>query len=383
MRGPALLLLAALALGAGGDRHAARAAAAPAGPPPRAGSPARTLVAAVPALGGGWDDALVRRWGAMFDVVVVGASARSARVRAFRAVNPDIVVLAYTNGFDVHESAPLCGWIRARHPAWLLRDAGARPLHAYRDPLRWALDCGDLEVRGFFADSVRRRVRELGADGIFEDNVMPTFAVKTLARGADRIEGYATVAAWRAALEEYVGALERAVAPGWMAVNQVVPWTRHGAVVCVEDVPMGGPAWEEIVRGFQALAREPGRVPWLQQHLSGPDDPSRPFATATFLLAVEPGAWLGLDWRPKEAMTRAPEYDLELGRPLGAARRQGAIWWRDFERARVLVNAGLLPGAAPLPASSARRSFLLPGHRAALAWRPGAPRIALPGWIVP
>jgi len=352
--------------------------AVPAGGPP-------TLRAAASATGGSWTEAQVRRYAAVYDVVVVGASARAARVRLFHQARPGILVLAYTCGFDVHEDAPLFAWIRDRHPGWFLRDAAGRPIHTYRDAKRWALDCGRDDVRAFFADSARRRVRELGADGILEDNVLPSWDYRNLAPGAARLERYATVAEWRAALERYLEALERAVAPALAGANQVVPWARHARIAAVEQLPRGGPRWEEMVRGFAALARDPARIPYLQQHLDGPQDPMRAFATASYLMAVEPGALLGLQWDgPRESVVELPEHRLSLGRPLGAARQAGGVWWRDFERARVLVNPTAQTRPAPWPSwSGGRRAATLPARRAAIAWRPGAAHEELPQWVTP
>ena len=354
---------------------------APAGGAP----PASTLRAAASATGGGWSETQVRRYAQAFDLVVVGNSARDARVRLFHEAHPGIVVLAYGNGFDVREDTPLFALVRDRHPDWFLRDAEGRPVHAYRDPARWALDCGRPALRDFLADSARRRVRALGADGLLEDNLLPSWDYRNLAPGASRLERYATVAEWRDALEGYVAALERAVAPGVVAANQAQPWLRHGRIVAVEQLPAGGPRWEEIVRGFAALAGDTTRIPFLQQHLAGPDDPMRAFATASFLLAVEPGALIALQWDgPRETVARLPEQRLSLGRPLGAARQQGGVWWRDFERARVIVNPTALERPAPWPEwSGADRARALPPRRAGIAWRPGAPREDLPLWITP
>lgn len=362
---------------------AAAAADVPGRAEPAPGLP--TLRAAGSATGGSWTEAQVRRYAAVYDVVIVGASARAARVRLFHQAHPGILVLAYTCGFDVHEDAPLFAWIRDRHPDWFLRDAAGRPIHTYRDRKRWALDCGRDDVCAFFADSARRRVSELGADGILEDNVLPSWDYRSLASGARRLQRYATVAEWRAALERYLAALERAVAPAFVGANQVVPWTRHARIAAVEQLPPGGPRWEEMLRGFAAVARDPARIPYLQQHLDGPQDPMRAFATASYLMAVEPGALLSLQWDgPRESVTAPPEYRLRLGRPLGAARQEAGVWWRDFERARVLVNPTAQQRPVRWPSwSGARGATPLPPRRAAIAWRPGAAREALPQWVTP
>jgi len=379
------LVLATVAALAAPAVPVGRAARAP--EPARAAPPSGlpTLRPAAGATGGGWSAAQVRHFAALFDLVVVGASARAERVRLFHEAHPGIVVLAYTSGFDVHEGSPLYAWVRARHPDWLLRDDAGRPLHTYRDARRWALDCGRDEMRAFFADSARRRMRELGADGVLEDNVLPSWDFGTLARGAPRLQRYATVARWRAALEGYLAALEAAVAPGVLAANQVEPWTRHARIVAVEDLPAGGPGWEAMLRGFEALARDSTRVPYLQHRLRGPDDPARAFVAASYLMGVRPGAYLGFHWPGRrESMRSLPEHRLVLGRPLGAARREAGVWWRDFERARVLVNPMDAARAAPWPPWSGRgRGPDLPAHGAGIAWRPAVAHEPLPFWTAP
>jgi len=384
----AVAALSALACAPSSDPPSA-GAPAPAADPPSAVTPAPadtlpTLRPGAGATGGGWSEAQVRQYAALFDLVVVGGSARAGRVRTFHEAHPGMLVLAYTSGFDVHESSPLCAWIQARHPDWLLRDADGRPLHTYRDPRRWALDCGLPEVRAYFADSARRRARELGADGVLEDNVLPSWDFGTLARGAPRLQRYATAAEWREALEGYLAALEAAVAPGVLAANEVEPWTRHARIVAVEEMPAGGPRWEALVRGFEALARDSTRVPYLQHGLSGPDDPARAFVAASYLMAVRPGAYLGFHWPgPRESMRSLPEYRLALGRPLGPARSEDGVWWRDFEAARVLVNPTESERPAPWPEwSGPGRGPALPARGAGIAWRPGGDHEALPFWTV-
>jgi hypothetical protein len=364
--------------------------ARPAGPP--------TLRAAGLAMGGSWTDAQVRRYASQFDVVVVGASAGVERVRLFHETRPGLLVLAYTCGFDVHDETPLYAWIRDQHPGWFLTDVRGRRLRAYRDPHRWALDCGLPEVRAFLADSARRRVRAIGADGIFEDNVMPTWDIRNLAAGAPRLARYATRAEWRAALDLYLEALERAVEPSLVAANQVTPWTRHARIVAIEEMPAGGARWEVLVRGLARVARDTARVPLLIHHLDGPDDPERAFVTASYLMAAGPGALLCLPYDgPRDSVCRLPEQSLALGRPLGAARQLDGVWWRDFERARILVNPTSRARPAPWPPGCAGGGPLLPALRAGIAWRshgpapapPTGPRPAdppqprLPCWVQP
>jgi len=348
------------------------AAATPAGSP--------TLRAAGLAMGGSWTDSQVRRYASQFDLVVVGASARAGRVRRFHESHPGMLVLAYTCGFDVRDDAPLYAWIGERHPDWFLTDAAGRRLNTYRDRHRWALDCGRPGLRDFFADSARRRLRETGADGIFEDNVMPTWAVRNLAGAAPRLARYAARAQWRAALDLYLAALERAVAPAPVAANQVVPWTRHGRIVAVEEMPPGGARWEELLRALAAVSRGGARTPLLVHALKGPDDPMRAFVTASYLMAVEPGAWLCLPYEgPRDSVRRLPEQSLALGRPLGPARRTGGVWWRDFERARILVNPTGRALAAPWPGRG--RGPSLPALGAGIAWRAGGRAPRLPHWV--
>lgn len=376
MRSSAAALLAVVAvpfLFPACARRAETPAPLPAGPP--------TLRAAGLAMGGSWTDAQVRRYASQFDAVVVGRSARAARVRLFHESRPGMLVLAYTGGFDVDDELPFHAWLLERHPDWFLTDAAGRRVNTYRDRHRWALDCGRPDVCAFFADSARRRVRELGADGIFEDNVMPTWDLGNLAGGARRLGRYATREEWRAALERYLAALEEAVAPAVVAANQVTPWTRHGRIVAVEGMPPGGARWEETVRALAAVARE-GRVPFLIHSLDGPDDPARAFVTASYLMAAGPGALLCLPYPgPRDSVRRLPEQSLALGRPLGAAQPADGVWWRDFERARVLVNP--TDRARPAPWPDGRRGPVLPAGRAGIAWRPGGPRPGLVHWVSP
>ena len=171
------------------------------------------------------------------------------------------------------------------------------------------------------------------------------------------------------------------MAPAVVAVNQVTPWTRHGRIVAVEGMPPGGARWEETVGGLAAVARDSTRVPFLIHSLDGPDDPARAFVTASYLMAAGPGALLCLSYEgPREAVRRLPEQSLALGRPLGAARQAEGVWWRDFERARVLVNP--TDRARPAPWPDGVGGPALPAGRAGIAWR-SRPAPALAHWVSP
>ena len=103
-------------------------------------------------------------------------------------------------------------------------------------------------------------------------------------------------------------------------------------------------------------------------------------------MAAEPGALLCLPYDcPRDSVRRLPEQSLVLGRPLGPARQEGGVWWRDFERARVLVNPTAGPLPAPWPAAGRRgRGPALPALSAGIAWRPpgsAPPRLAY--WVSP
>ena len=336
------------------------------------------LRSAASALGGSWSDEEVDHFAREFDLVVVGGSARRARVDRLRRADSGLVVLAYTCGFDTFVDNALGEWMRREHPDWFLRDAGGEPVTTYRNRNRWALDPGHDGVRAFFADSARRRVREVGADGVWEDNAFPGFGYRNVAAGR-RLERYADDAAWRAAVEGYLAALEAAVGREGLTINQVRPWTRHGATVMIEDFPLGGAGWLDLHRGFEQVAADSSRTTMLMQGIRGPDDPERAFAAASYLMSVRPGAWLGYHWPGGRLAQRAvPEHRLALGRPLGPARERSGVWYRDFERGRVLVNPIGRARPAPWPSGGPA----LPALGAGLAWRgPGAPP-SLPQWIV-
>lgn len=341
--------------------------------------PAATLRPAAAAMGGSWSDEDVRHYARHFDLVVVGGSARRDRVARFRELNPDIVVLAYTCAFDTYVDNALGQWIRARHPDWFLRDGTGKPLTTYRKDERWGLDPGHEGVRAFFADSARRRMREIGADGVWEDNAFPSYDYRNVANGRT-LAAYRSPEEWRGAVDGWLARLEATVGRERLAVNQVKPWTRHGRWVVIEEFPQGGRAWVEMHRGFERVSAEPGRETMLLQAVDAPDDPERAFAAASYLMGAKPGAWLGYYFPGGRLAAQAtPEHRLALGRPLGAAREQGGVWFRDFEHARVLVNPTDEPRTAPWPG---REGPALAAHGAGIAWRGSAGRVELPQWTV-
>ncbi|HET7225226.1 MAG TPA: putative glycoside hydrolase, partial [Candidatus Eisenbacteria bacterium] len=354
--------------------HAARRATRPrrAARAPLEDARGRTLHPCAQAMGGSWSDEDIRRYADLFDCVIVGGSADRARVARFHQLHPGIVVLAYTGEFDVYNSSGLWTWIHAQHDDWFLRDAGGGHVRTYRTPNRYALDPGNAGVRAFFADSAARRIAELGCDGVWEDNVFPDWNYRSFAMGA-KLARYASPTAWREALEGYLARLERSVAPHHLAVNQVKPWTGHGDIVVIEDLP-AGEGWEDMVEGLARVNEQPGRTTMLLESLDNAQDPKRAFIAASYLLAAKPGAYLGFHWSGgRSGVGRVPEYDLELGRPAGAMSHADGVWWRDWDRARIAVN----PGAEPRPAPG---GGTLPPHSAGIAWRT-SDHPALPDWV--
>jgi hypothetical protein len=146
--------------------------------------------------------------------------------------------------------------------------------------------------------------------------------------------------------------------------------------VVIEEFPRSGAAWSEMLAGFAKVGDQAGRTTMLLQHLDGPDDPSRAFVTASYLMAANPGAYLGFRWDgPRESIRAVPEYQLRLGAPHGpAVRANGGLWWRDWDRARVAVNP--TDGTLEWPGGGS-----LGPHQAGIQWRPGADRVALPDWV--
>jgi hypothetical protein len=332
------------------------------------------------AMGGSWTDAQVRQYGSIFDLVIVGQSASAQRVDDFRRVRPSIKVLAYTSAFDVHDEDPLFKDMQTRHPQWLLRNADGEPIHTYRDQHRWALDPGQPDLRDYFANAAKKRVEKLHADGVFEDNAMPDWNFKNFARGARALQGYPDPAAWRKAVDGWLALLEQRIAPAVVGANQVRPWTSHGKLVIIEELPTSGDAWSDMIEGLQRVSRE-GRVPVVLHTLDGPEDPARPFVAASLLLAAEPGAYLGFRWDgPRENARDLPEYHLDLGAPTGEAKRAASgVWKRPFQRALILVNPTDHP--VEVAATQEARPSSMPPRSAAILWHDGIAAATPPGWL--
>ena len=87
------------------------------------------------------------------------------------------------------------------------------------------------------------------------------------------------------------------------------------------------------------------------------DHAARIYALASFLIAA--GDHSCFTYNPAAGPTyplvyRLPEFDLDLGRPLGAHERLSGVYVRRFERGLVLVNPGDASATLDLPAGLRR-----------------------------
>jgi hypothetical protein len=311
-------------------------------PAPQAPSSTKPKIAKI-AYGTGSLPSYANKW-----AIVILAGWNSAAIPALKAANPNVKVLAYQNSTMVKPNETL-------KESMKLSTATAKGyLTGVTNP--WGLKQADIRKPGYVQDWLADAKSNLGTarwDGVFMDdfNVASTWQ-PSLAGSA-----------WTQALHDLLNYVHANTS--WFVVpNMNGSWGQYA------DSPNGGEDqfipeigggldeftlnWDDASAQPQAFvdgelkamgqAAAAGKAYIAVTHLNGTGDTQR--ALAGYCLAAIGGASYyapspGYGW----ASIYLPQFDWDLGTPLGPYTKSGSVYTREFSKATVTVNVSTMVGS--------------------------------------
>jgi hypothetical protein len=247
--------------------------------------------------------------------------------------------------------------ISRQHPDWFLLDRLGNRVRALDG--NYYMDPGNEGYRSFWLQRAIALQTEFGWDGLFLDNVEATRA-KFGIRGIS-LARYPNDPSYQAAVEGFLEYIERtysapqhrSILANIVSVRGNATWMRYvghvdGAMIesfathftdsAFDDAPLLGSQWvQQMSLAENALAEGKRLVLVSQGHRF--DSQLRRFAFASYLLIANGDA--AFRYANADAYLQAwiyPDYDLNLGSPLGSRYQDGNAWRRDFSNGYVRVD---------------------------------------------
>jgi putative glycosyl hydrolase-like family 15 (GHL15) protein len=285
------------------------------------------------------------------------------RLRALKTANPDVKVLVYKNlSFSNHmtdsgfASVGVTGAEAERdHPEWFLRNSSGERFSSWSYSWSWAMDVGSGSYQRRWADNIVAELRSQGWDGVFMDDTNPTMKYHYT---ASEVAKYPTDAAYSAATRSALAEIgPRVRAEGKLAIANIGSWAEYPEIASdwLQFLDGGmdemflkwgtrtGDGYADLGRWktqFDALrsADHRGKVYMAITHSEPDDAAAARYGYATMLLASDGWGQFALA-RDYTTETWFPEYDYELGAPLGPATAgANGAYRRAFAQGLVLVN---------------------------------------------
>ncbi len=319
-------------------------------------------------------DALDARELARWDLLILDMETQSRSpdmLREIRRLNPDVVILAYVTASEIRSdagaiaaAAPLRAKLAARiDPAWYLTDGGGDRRTFWSGT--WIVNVTDraAAVGGArWQDVLPRFVAEelmpSGLwDGVFFDNGWESVSYFAggpvdLDRDGRAESAAAADAAWQAGLKRIYARTRELLGPRYLVFQNDGPlYYADVQGQLFENFPRG--SWTRTQQQVQRTVTR-GIAPAVAVINSNTGNTGRfheygnmRFGLASALLN---DAYFSFDYGDRDhgQWYWYDEYDANLGRPVGAARRvdgpsgnfAAGVWRRDFTRGAALVNAG-------------------------------------------
>ncbi len=244
--------------------------------------------------------------------------------------------------------------ISAEHPDWFLLDSNGRRITSGTDDSYVLMDPGHPGWRAFWLERARLSQEEYGWEGVFLDNVEASLSKRE--QGSAMPAAYPDDASYLSAIEGFLSYLSstyfrpngRPLYANIVYLNDIAPYwrfLRHLDGVMDEGWGVGWtdeyrqPAiWDAELRRVeqtQALGKQVVLVAPGQYQ----DTARQQFAFASYLLIANGLASFryASEGRYQEVWLY-PNYDLDLGEPLGARYQWGDQWRRDFSNGVVTVD---------------------------------------------
>jgi len=338
------------------------------------------------------------------------------KMHSLKAANPDVEVLVYKNlAFtaelpSTHSGPSPSGVLYTESPdSWFLKSAAdGQPFTSWGFQWLWAMDIGLRAYQELWAENVLAEMQAAGWDGVFIDDANATMKYHHTVEDVAKYPSDSSYSAAMGSALAYIGPRIRSA--GKLAIPNFAAWV---------EAPATYNSWLQHVDGaldemFCKWGRNHGEgyrdeTQWTAQlneakyaasqgkdflaytqGAPGETQAAR-FGYATVMLASEGDAYFAFtpDYATENSI---PEYDYDLGSPLGPeSRDSNGVHRRSFERGLVVVNptggsrsvelGGVYSGsgltnatAATMPAHSA---LVLTGYRSPVAKssRPGRVRL--------
>jgi hypothetical protein len=294
------------------------------------------------------------------------------RLRALKQANPDVKVLVYKNLSFLNQfpgpgglSASGVSYAEAeQQPQWFLTNTSGQRFSSGGYRYLWAADVGDPAYQRRWAHNVTAELRSQGWDGVFMDDANPTIKYHY---PPAQVAKYPSDRAYGGATRQALAAIgPRVRAAGKLAVANIGAWSEY-YWTGVDWLRFLDGAMEEMFlksgssadAGYMSSrfhdqlnqlkeAQRQGKAFIGITHSSASDRRAALFGYATMLLGSEGNSYFALHEAYSDE-TWFPEYDYDLGRPLGPEREDPVgVRRREFERGLVLVNPTLFAKAVSL-----------------------------------
>ncbi len=285
-------------------------------------------------------------------------------LRALKEANPELKVLVYQNllgsvkgmtGNGFAATPVLYEEADSSHPDWFLKNSDGNRFTLRNYPYLWAMDVGNAGYQQRWAEKAIATVKSQGWDGIFIDNVDPTLKYyANVPSVAKYPNDTAYSAATQSALEHITPQLQAAHMlvfanfGSWSDYTETVtPWLKYvdGAMdeMFLKFSPTPGAGYRNEAGWTRQLeelkeSQRRNKVFLAITHSAESDHSAALFGWATVLLGAEgKAAYEMADDYAEE--TWIPEYEYDIGEPLGAETRDSdGVHRRLFSRGLVLVN---------------------------------------------
>ncbi len=288
--------------------------------------------------------------------------------RRLKAANPRMKVLFYWNTFLNYRLYDACETVR-EHPEWLFRDKQGKAIYKVRDLEQYNLL--NPEFRRWWASVAGRAVNEYACDGIFMDAVnqakRPIWMKRGWGEGKEELLTGAVIDMMKQANRQ-MGS------DGLLIYNGIRSSDQSGETTGAEYLPQADGATvehftafastsaESIVQDIKAIARaaKAGKIVavkgwpdpdfnWTNrkkmeldvEELTAEARETITFSLACFLVAARENCYFCYSWGYREhhgSLLDYAEFHKPLGKPKDEATRNGWVYTRSFEHARVWVD---------------------------------------------
>ncbi|NUT94880.1 MAG: hypothetical protein HOY78_22945 [Saccharothrix sp.] len=312
-----------------------------------------------------------------------------ALIPKLKAANPAVQVYVYKdlsstrsyacrNGVDDAQLPTGVGYCQAdrEHPEWFLKNPQGQRFTYDGYSGHWQMDIGDVGYQNAWAGNVIAAAKATGFDGVFMDNAL--FPCDAYHPGVCPAK-YPTDASFQTAYKAMLGAMQgRFASAGLKTVANMSNARLHAGAwnAYLTYLDGGFDEWwlvfgddnflPEYSEGWSRQVAEitdneaRGKMTWVQPHFSPTNDRARAYALASYFIANGSRAAIAeitVQDGYGDPMPRYPEYEWNLGTPVGTPRAVATgVYRRDFSCGTALVNANA--GSAPAVTVSLSGSYL-------------------------